>query len=118
MSSTDYPDFDWHSRWVDGQKRIAELEAEVKRWQQQSNKHYLYSCELDKTVADLNAKLAPLEGRSAADHMKYQGELETKVVKLTKQLAELRSGYECYCPNCAAKLKVSPKSIALLESQR
>ena len=29
MSSTDYPDFDWHSRWVDGQKRIAELEAKL-----------------------------------------------------------------------------------------
>ena len=68
----------------------AELEAEVKRWQQQSNKHYLYSCELDKTVADLNAELAPLEGRSAVDHMKYQGELETKVVNLTKERDKLR----------------------------
>jgi len=40
--------------------KFQELEAEVKRWQQQSNKHYLYSCELDKTVAYLNAELAEL----------------------------------------------------------
>ena len=38
----------------------------------------------------LEAELAPLEGRSAAAHMKYQGELETKVVKLTKERDKLR----------------------------
>ena len=79
--------------------------------------HHACDCREYK-FQELEAQLAALEGRSAAAHMKYQGELETKVVKLTKQLAELRSGYECYCPNCAAKLKVSPKSIALLESSK
>lgn len=28
MTSTDYPDFDWHERWVKGQARIAELEQQ------------------------------------------------------------------------------------------
>ena len=42
-------------------------------------------------VTALEAQVAPLEGRSAADHMSYQSELETKVVKLSKQVAELEA---------------------------
>jgi hypothetical protein len=45
-------------------ERIAELEAEVKIWQQQSNMHYMQVCELDKRVADLEECLrGSLNGR-------------------------------------------------------
>ena len=112
------------SVWADpitAKARIEELEAEVKRWQQQSNKHYLYSCELDKTVADLNAELAPLEGRSAAAHMKYQGELETKVVKLTKERDKLREAVREVVhvmghPSSAYSLKPLVDAIKKLEA--
>ena len=107
------------SVWADpitAKARIEELEAEVKRWQQQSNKHYLYSCELDKTVADLNAELAPLEGRSAAAHMKYQGELETKVVKLTKERDKLREAARQHILAIENYAEVRGKLAALLES--
>ena len=33
-------------------RRIDVLEAEVKRWQVQSNTHYMRVCELDKLLAD------------------------------------------------------------------
>ncbi len=40
--------------------RIDALEADVKRWQQQSNAHYLYTCQLDKLVASQAERIAEL----------------------------------------------------------
>ena len=49
---------DLKREWVE---YAVELEAELKIWQQQSNSHYLYSCDLEKTVADKNERIAELE---------------------------------------------------------
>ena len=51
-----------------------------------------YIRSLEETVRLLEHKLAPLEGRSAADHMKYQTHLETKVVGLNAENQRLREG--------------------------
>ena len=64
--------------------RNEELEAKIERMSARGIEQLLFDNE------ELRAELAPLEGRSAVDHMKYQGELETKVVNLTKERDALR----------------------------
>ena len=71
-------------------KRIAELEAVVDQKESIINDAREHLRNQADRIAELEAQVAPLEGRSAVDHMRYQSELETKVVKLSKQVAELR----------------------------
>ena len=45
----------------------------------------------DARIAKLEAELDTLEGALAADHIRYQSALETKVVALTRRLAKLEA---------------------------
>ena len=54
-------------------------------------------------IAELEAEIAPLEGRKVIDLLKYVGNLERKVVNLTDENKALREVYRCAKGLCAGE---------------
>ena len=69
--------------------QIAALEAEVKRWRQQSSAHYMQLCVVDKALADVREENACLIDRPSNLII---AELRAENAKLDAENAKIRCG--------------------------